>query len=195
MNDTDLNRLLDTWQSPTPPRSLRIGLQARFPRAERQRFGWPPRWVLVAITALVLLTIGIQRSAANPGDFQLPRFLNHIYESLLQGFEIHRATGIVAQIRQSDPKVFVEGQMVEPLQYGPAATMDVQVPGEGVYSIISYPMPAHRADGGPTGWVQAGSIHENKIEFQAGSKWVRIECNKRIADSDHSVFAMYRPGR
>jgi hypothetical protein len=71
--------------------------------------------------------------------------------------------------------------------------MDVQVPGEGVYSIISYPMRSHRADGGLTGWVEAGRIHGNVIEFQAGGAQVRIECDKPIVDSDRPVFALRRP--
>ena len=56
-----------------------------------------------------------------------------------------------------------------------------------MYSIISYPMRSRRADGGLTGWVEAGRIHRNVIEFQAGSKQVRIECDKPIVDSDRGV--------
>jgi hypothetical protein len=64
--------------------------------------------------------------------------------------------------------------------------MNVQVPGEGVYSITSYPR-------GLTGWVAAGHIHGSVIEFQAGGKQVRIECNRPIVDSDRPVFARHRP--
>lgn len=192
MNDTELDRLLDTWEAPTPPRSLKKGLQARFPRAEQRRFGRPPRWVLVAATASVMFAIGMQQSGASPGDFQLVRFVDNLYQSCLERIEAWRATSIVEQISESDPKVYVDGQLIAPLKYGPAATMEVQVPGEGVYSIISYPMRTHRADGALTGWVEAGYIRDNVIEFQAGSKRVRIECNRRIVDADHSVFAMRR---
>jgi hypothetical protein len=192
MNDTELNRLLDTWEAPGPPESLREGLQARFRRAGRRRFGRPARWALVAAAASFLLAMGMQQSGANPEDFRLVRFVNEFFESFREGIEVWRATTIVAQIRQSDPKVYVDGELAAPLKYGPAARMDVQVPGEGVFSIISYPMPIHRADGELTGWVEAGLIHRNVIEFQAGSKRVRIECNKPIAGSDHSVFALHR---
>jgi len=58
------------------------------------------------------------------------------------------------------------------------------VPGEGVYSIISIP--------GLTGWVEAGHIHGNVIEFQAGGKQVRIECNRLLVDSDPPVFTKRR---
>jgi len=60
------------------------------------------------------------------------------------------------------------------------------VPGDGVYSIIFYPA-------GLTGWVEAGRIRRDVIEFQAGGKQVRIECNRPIVDSEHPVFAMRRP--
>jgi len=193
MNDTELDRLLDTWEAPEPPPSLREGLRWRFPRAEQRRFAGPLGWVLVLAVASAVMAIGMEQSEANPWDFQLVRVLNRFYEGFMEAFEARRATNTVAQIRQSQPKVYVNGQLVAPLQYGPAATMDVQVPGEGLYSIISYPMRSHRADGEPTGWVEAGHIHGNVIEFQAGSKKVRIECNKPIVDSDRPVFAMRRP--
>jgi hypothetical protein len=193
MNDTELDQLLDTWEPPATPPSLREGLRARFPRAERPRFARPLGWVLVTAVVSVTLAIGMGRSGENPRDFKIVRVVNQLYENFLGGLGAWRASSIVAQIRQSEPKVYVDGQLVAPLKYGPAATMDVQVPGEGVYSITSYPMPSHRADGGLTGWVEAGSIHGNLIEFQAGGKRVHIECSKPIVDFDRPVFARRRP--
>lgn len=193
MNDTELDRLLDSWETPPPPPSLREGLRARFPRAERPRFARPLGWMLVIAVASVTLAIGTGQSGENPWDFRIVRVLNQLYENFLEGLEAWQATSIVAQIRQSEPKVYVDGQLVAPLKYGHAASMDVQVPGDGVYSIISYPIPSHRADGGLTGWIEAGHIHGNVIEFQAGSRQVRIECNTAIVDSDRPVFARRRP--
>jgi hypothetical protein len=193
MKDTELDRLLDAWEAPAPPPSLREGLRGRVPPAERWRFARPLGWVLVIAVASAALAIGMEQSGANPWDSRLVRVLNRLYKGFMGGVEAWRATNIVAQIQQSEPKVYVNGQLVAPLQYGPAATMDVQVPGEGVYSITLYPMRSHRADGGLTGWVEAGHIHGNVIEFQAGSKQVRIECSKPIVDSDRPVFAMRRP--
>jgi hypothetical protein len=193
MNDTELDRLLDTWEAPAPPPSLRAGVQVGFPRAERRRFPRPLGWVLVFVVASAALAIGMEQSELNPWDFQFVRVLNRIYEGFMESFEARRATYIRDQIRQSQPKVYVNGHLVAALQYGPAASMDVQVPGEGVYSIISYPMRSQRADGGPTGWVEAGRIHGNVIEFHAGSNQVRIECDRSIVDSDRPVFATRRP--
>jgi hypothetical protein len=55
MNDTELDRLLDTWETPEPPPSLREGLRARFPQADRPRFARPLGWVLVIAVASVTL--------------------------------------------------------------------------------------------------------------------------------------------
>ena len=88
-------------------------------------------------------------------------------------------------MRQSDPKVYVDEQLVSPPSYGPAAKINVLVPGEGVYSIISVP--------GLAGWVENGRIHGSVIEFKAGNKQVRIECNKPIAQSDLPIFVRHRP--
>jgi len=195
MNDTELDRLLDTWEAPAPPPSLREGVRGRFPGAEPRRFARPLGWALVSVVVFVVvsaaLATGMEQSETNPWDFQLVSVLNRFYQHLVGAFETHRATYLRDQIRQSQPKVYVNGQLGPPLQYGTAASMDVQVPGEGVYSIVSYPMPSHRADGELTGWVEAGRIHGNVIEFQAGSNRVRIECDKPIVDS-RPVFAMRR---
>ncbi len=192
MNETELDRLLDTWEAPAPPLSLREGLRARFPRVERRRFARPLGWVVVAV-ASVTLAIGLGQSGENPRDFQLARVLNQLYGNFLQGLEAWQATSIVTRIRQSEPEVYVDGQLVAPLAYGVGATINVRVPGDGVYFITSYRMPSRQADGGLTGWVEAGHIHRNVIEFRAGNKQVRIECNKPIVDSDRPIFALRRP--
>jgi len=186
MNDTELNQLLDQWEAPPPPPSLRDGLRARFPRSEQQRFSRRLRWMLVVAVASATLVLGMAQSGLNPPEGPLIRSLNHLYEHLTEGIEAWRATGIVTKIRRSEPKVYVDGQLAPPLKYGPAATMDVQVPGEGVYSFIS-----HRGE--LSGWIEAGHIHANVIEFLAGTRQIRIECNSPIVDSDRPVLVRRRP--
>ena len=193
MNDTELDRLLDTWEPPAPPPSFREDLRARFPRAERPRFARSLGWVLMIALASLTLAIGTGQSGGSLRDSRIVRILSQLYETCLEGLEAWQATSIVAQIRQSQPRVYVDGQLAGPLRYGHGSRMDVQVPGDGTYSITSFPIPSHRADGGPTGWVEAGHIRGNLIEFQAGGKQVRIECNKPIVGSDRPVFAMRRP--
>ena len=199
MNDTELDQLLDTWHAPAAPRSLRDGLRARFPPAERPGFVRPLRWALAiafASIALAVVTLAIGQAAQSVdsyGDLPVVRFVYRLYENFLQGREARRAERIVAKIRESEPKVYVDGRVISPLQFAPATTMDVLVPEEGVYSISLYRyMGLRTADGRPTGWVEAGHVHANMIEFQAGNKQVRIVCNQPIVDSDRPVFAMRR---
>lgn len=133
----------------------------------------------------MVLAIGIEQSD-NDGEFRLIHGLTRLYDGVIEGFEAWRATSILTQIRQSEPKVYVDGQLVRgPLEYGPGGRMDVLVPGEGVYSIITYP-------GDLAGWVKVGRIHGSRVEFRAGSKQVRIECNQLIVASDRPVFALRR---
>ena len=199
MNDNELDRLLNGWDVPPTRRSLRDGLMRQFPRAERLGFIRPLRWALVITlswAALAVVTMGVNAAAQSNdiyADSPIVRFLNHLYGNLLEGGEARRVEGIVAKIKQSDPKVYVDGTLTAPLEYGPAKTMNVLVPQEGLYSISLYRyMRLRTADGRPTGWVEAGHIRGNEIEFQAGSKQVRIECSQPIVDSDGPVFAMRR---
>jgi hypothetical protein len=200
MNDNELDRLLDLWEAPPPRRSLRDGLQARFPRSDRRGFASPLRWALAILLASVALVVAlagavaIAQSSYTLSDLPVVRTLNGLYQNFLEARQAGRAKSIVTRIAESEPQVFVDGRSVAPLEFGPAATMNVQIPGEGVYSITSYPVAERRtADGRPTGWVEAGHIHGKVIEFRAAGKQVRIECNKPIVDGDRPVFAIHRP--
>ncbi|HEY7336706.1 MAG TPA: hypothetical protein VH639_17565 [Bryobacteraceae bacterium] len=198
MNDTELDRLLETWEAPTPRPSLRHGLRARFPRAERLGFVRPLRWALAILVASVALVIGMAQAQSSYsqwdfGDLPVVSLLHRMFENFMEGREARRVEQVVAKIRQSDPKVYVDGQLVAPLEFGPAKSMDVEVPGEGLYSIVLYRFTRVRnAAGRPTGWVEAGRIHDSVIEFQAGGKMVRIECDRPIVGEDRPVFAMRR---
>jgi hypothetical protein len=198
MNDSELDRLLDLWDAPPPRRSLRDGLSARFPRADRLGFARPLRWALAFLLASVALAVvlagavAIAQSSDTLSDLPVVRILNEMYENFLEAQQARRAKSIVVRIAESEPKAFVYGLLAAPLEFGPAATMNVLVPGEGLYSITSFPVAGRRADGYPNGWVEAGHIHGNVIELRAGGKRVRIECNKPIVDSDRPVFAIRR---
>ena len=197
MNDQEMDRLLDAWQAPEPAPSLRDGLSARFPRAERIGFVRPLKWALAALVVCIALTaaltVGEAQSSDGPSDFAVVRVLYRAYEHLMWIRDTHRAPGVIAKIRDSDPKVYINGLPAAPLQYGPAATLDVEVPGDGVYSVALYRVGERRMENGRlTGWVEAGGIRGNAIEFTAGSSQVRIECNQPIMDSDRPVFVIRR---
>jgi hypothetical protein len=199
MNDSELDRLLDLWEAPPVSRSLREELRARFPRAETLGFARPMRWAFATLLASAILTIGlagavaIAQSNQTLADLPVIRSLTDLYQNFVEARQAVRAKEIVERIAGSSPKVFVDGRLVAPLAFGPAATMDVQIPGDGVYSVTMFPISERRAaDDRPTGWVEAGRISGNLIEFRAGGKSVRIECNKPLVDRDGPVFAMRR---
>ncbi len=131
------------------------------------------------------MAIGLAQSGANPWDFRVVEVVRRFFQGLTEGAEARRAASLVARVRRSEPKVYVDGQLAGPLEFDRAATMNVLVPGEGLYSITVY-RP------GVAGWVEAGRVHGNAIEFQAGRSHVRIECSQAIADSDSPVFARRR---
>lgn len=182
MNESELDQLLNSWEAPAPPRSLREGLQARFPRSERRQFARPLRWGL-AIVVLTVALAGMAQTGAGGWDIPLVRVLTGWYSAIMSQIEIRTAIRIRDLIRESNPQVYVDGQLSAPLVYGHAGRMDVQVPGDGVYSIVLYSVVS-----GHDGWVQAGRVHQNVIEFQAGNREVRIVCDRPVAGSDRPVF-------
>ena len=199
MNDSELDQLLNSWKAPAPRRSLRDGLRARFPRAERLGIARALRWTLATVLASVALAVllagaaAVAQSTGTLSDLPIVRVLNQMYQNFLEAREASRATSIVLKVGESEPRVFVDGLPAAPLELGPSATMRVQVPGEGEYSITPFRLMRLRdAAGLPTGWAEVGRMHGNVIEFRAGGKQVRIECNQPIVDSDRPVFAMRR---
>lgn len=199
MNETELDRLLDLWDAPSPPRSLRDGVMERFPRAERLGFVRPLRWAFATIAVSLALAIVLAGAVAAAqsndtlADLPIIRSLNVMYQNFIEARQAARAKEIATRIAEADPKVFIDGRSAAPLQFGPAATIDVQVPGDGVYSITMFPISERRsADNRPTGWVEAGRLSGSVIEFEAGGKHVRIECNNSIIERDRAVFLMRR---
>jgi hypothetical protein len=184
MNDKELDQLLDSWEAPPPPRSLREGLRARFPRAERRRIAHPFRWILAIAAASATLAIGMEGGGASPWNFRIGQTLVGWYEAFMFGVEMHHVAYTVGQIRDSEPKVYINGALGQPVEFKHATRMDVNVPGEGVFSVMLVP--------GIKGFTEAGTIHDNVIEFQAGTKQVRIECNSPIVHSERPVFTRLR---
>lgn len=188
MNDVELDQLLDTWIAPAPSPSLRHDLRARFPRTQPRRYVRPLRWALL-IALSFILAVALAQSSENRWDVPVVRALNQMYQKFIEAQDARRSSAIAREIRDSEPRTYVDGQLVEPPEYFASARLDVRVPGEGMYSITSFRFtPLKNAAGRPTGWVEGGRIHGNAIEFQAGSKHVLIECNKQIVDSDRPVF-------
>ena len=194
MNDTELDRLLNTWSAPASPAIDAGAPPGALPRVERPGFARPLKWALVGLCSLGL-TIAIAQTGESHGDALLRAVHLHI-RGLVMMVDAHRASLITAAIRQSQPKVYVDGELAAPLGYGNSSTLRVDVPGDGVYYALFFSYFTQLAEPGrPTGWVEAGSIHGNVIEFQAGGKQVRIECNQSIVDGERPVFVRRQPGQ
>lgn len=200
MNDNELDRLLDLWEAPAPRPSLRSDLRARFPRTDKFGFAHSLRWALAMALASVALAVAlagvvaIAQSSDSLSDLPFVRTLHQLYRNFSEARQAERAKSIATRVAESEPKVFVDGRLAAPLKLGPAATMNVQIPGDGVYSITSYRLAERRiADEHRTGWVEAGHMLGNVIEFQAGSRQVRIVCNQPIVDTDQPVFVRRQP--
>ena len=191
MNDSDLDHLLDSWKAPAAPRSMRKGLRGRLPRPEWHVLPRPLIWLLVALLGSVVLAMSMTQARDTHSGILL-EIVNQArgawFEYFVQPREAERAGRIVAKIRQSGPRVYVNGKLAGPLEYGAADSMRVHLP-DGVYSLMLYPyIGQENADGQPTSWSEAGHIHGKLIEFQAGSQRVRIECDEALVERDRGVF-------
>jgi hypothetical protein len=185
MNDSELDRMLDAWQAPAPPPDLRRELRARFPRGERRRFGRPVRWLLAIGVASAALAVGTEQSGDWLADSPIVRVLGQLYGHVVETLEAHRLAAIVWRIRQSEPQTSVDGRPAPPIEFRRSVVFDVQVPGDGIYSMAIF-------NRGLVRWEQAGRIHGSTIEFQAGAHHVVIQCNQPLVDSDMPVLVRRR---
>lgn len=191
MNDTELDRLLDTWEAPAPPESMRQRLRARFPQAERIGFPRPLKWVLAGLCTLGL-TIAIAQTGEGHGDVVM-HVVDHVYTVFIFTVDSHRASLIRNEIRESQPRVYVDDRLADPLEYRGGATLVVHVPGAGVYAASMIRYVDRFSPGRGQGWVKAGRAHDNLIEFEADGHSVRIECNRPLAAGGLPVYIRRLP--
>lgn len=187
MNDTELDRLLDAWEAPAPTQSLREGLKARLPQPKRRTLPVRLRWGLVTLFASAALTVAIAQTGDSHADFVM-HAVHHVYAGLTLMVESHRAAFLRSAIRQSNPKIYIDGRPAAPLEYRGGSTLAVHIPGEGVYFVMLFrQMDLLSSFQGFSGYKLAGSFHGHIIEFEAGGKQVRIECGSSI-DENMPVF-------
>ncbi|HEV2447603.1 MAG TPA: hypothetical protein VGS58_16850, partial [Candidatus Sulfopaludibacter sp.] len=180
MNDVELDRLLDSWVLPAPPPSLRAGVRARFPRSRPGSFAQPLRWVLAIAIASMALAIATGQSGPGSLDF-LWTPLRRLYLGLRFNIDTREASAIRARIRQSNPRVYVDGQPAPPPQYRGGLSVFVVLPGGREFGILLVQPPG-------ANWQRVGTIHGNVIQFEADGKQVRIECDKAVVDADRPVY-------
>jgi hypothetical protein len=191
MNDSELDQLLDSWKAPAAAQSMRRRLKGKIPGKEWHFLAPPLIWVLAALIGSVVLTVAIAQNR-DTGSGILIEIVSQarmtFAEYFLQPREAERAAGIVAKIRQSNPKVYINGELAGPLEYGTAGSIKVRLP-DGIYSLMLYRSTGHEsADGRLAGWLEAGHIHGKSIEFEADSQRVRIECDEDLVERERGVF-------
>lgn len=185
MNDLELDRLLDSWEAPAPPAWLRAGLRERFPHPTRRTVRRPLGWLLAIAIASATLAIGMEQSAERLAGSSIVEILSGWYDAFLYGVQAHRVAALTMQIRDSDPRVFVDGAPAPPLQFRHSTVFDVQIPGDGIYSITFGNLELK-------GWVRAGRIDGSVIRFQAGTHRVAVDCRQRLMISDAPVWLRRR---
>jgi hypothetical protein len=141
---------------------------------------------MLAATAVAFaaLAVAMGQSGDPSVGSRIAQACTELWDHLANVIEMHRVAALVSQIRESDPQVFVDGIPAPALAHHGAA-FDVQVPGDGVYSITFF----HKV---LPGWLQAGQIKETYIEFEAGAHHVVITCNRRLLMSDTPVMVRRR---
>jgi hypothetical protein len=185
MTDTELDRLLNSWPAPEPPRSLRRDLRARFPRRERQNVRGPLRWALVAALASGVIAVGMQQITVGLSSHHILEVFSGWYDAFVFGLQAHRYATLAIQIRDSDPRVTIDGQPGPPLRPGHAMSFELDIPGDGVYSIVA-------GDLGEKGWTRAGRVEGSALRFDAGSHHVVVECGERLLIGDAPVLVRRR---
>jgi hypothetical protein len=179
MTDVELDRLLDGWQAPVPPPSLRVGLRDRFPRAERRRFPHPLRWVLVA-AVFATLAVGMQQSSSAP--FYIFERLRELVSPFFDGLRFYRLSEVLVRVRDSNPQVFVDGVPApQPLRIM-GSHIAIEIPGDGIYQVMLV------APASIEGLTQTGHVRGNVLDFQAGGRHVRIVCNQPVTDRDNPIY-------
>jgi hypothetical protein len=130
------------------------------------------------------LAVAMGQSGDSAAGSRIAQAFMEFWDHIAEGFQAHRVAALVSQIRGSDPQVFVDGKPAPALTHR-AAAFDVQVPGDGVYSITFFQKAL-------PGWVRGGQIKETYIEFEAGAHHVVITCNRRLLISDSPVMVRRR---
>jgi len=172
MNDAELDRLLDTWETPALPSSLRSGCGAvSAPNAELRPLA---AMGAVAAAASVTLAIGMGQSSEN---------------AWTSAWSASCMTSTIVSSRASKPGT------------QPSSCRRSGTPNQGVcdgrigWAVEVWPCPqwtcrcrakAHTRSvlsREPERLVKAGYIRDNAIEFQAAANWSALNATSRIVDS------------
>jgi len=184
MTDNELDQLLNRWRAPAASSALRERVLERFPRRERRSFRRPLRWALPIAAALCILALATAQNGHSLENLAngVQRLCVRVDEFIGSMWAAH----ILSAVRNSHPKVYVDGQLLSETEYGGrGATMWVQVPGEGRYVIALHPVTL----GGFA--LPAGRFRGRDLEFQASGRVVRMEWGQTLGfGAERPVYVM-----
>jgi hypothetical protein len=170
MTENELDEMLNRWRAPKPSAGFRAQVLARVPQREKRRFGWPMRWAAAAAVVLCVLSVGTAQDG-HPSFGALARAMSHVHDDLFVLVDQLWLDYQVAHFRGSNPKIYVDGELVSGAEFGGQATgLWLRVPGEGKY----YMTLNRRAIEGPAP-PPAGRFDGHVLEFESGGRTVRIE--------------------
>ena len=121
----------------------------------------------------------------SPAGSRIVQALSELWEHLADTFQAHRVAALVSQIRGADPQVSIDGKPGPALVFQHSMVFDLEVPGDGLYSITFFPKPLN-------GWKRTGQVKETYLEFEAGAHHVVIACNRRLMMSDSPIMVRRR---
>jgi len=186
MTDNELDQLLDTWQAPAAPPSLRARVLAAFPKRQRRNLRLGLRWVLAITAASCVLAIGMEQKGPITLD-NLATGVHHVHNEMIGWLDEVWIGHVLASFRGSELKIYVDGELQPQAEYGGGgATMWMRIPGDGKY----YLTLSARSFEGPRPPV-AGRFDGHVLEFRLGARAVRIESPGTYGfHTDRRVWAM-----
>jgi hypothetical protein len=185
MTEKELDEMLDGWKAPAPSPALRARVLGSFPR--RKSLGWwrPVRWATAMAAIVFMIAIG----GAQTGNSTLGNLGNGIHDITVgveQWFDYMWIAHIMLAFRNSNPKVYVDGELRTDAVFGSSGNAWLRLPGEGKYYIAL-------TRGGFEGPVPPSNGHfdGHVLEFQQAGRSVRVESHGRYGfGGDRPVYAL-----
>ena len=186
MNETELDQMLNRWKAPDPSPALRRRVLQHYPLRQPLRFRRPLAWAAAMAVLLAMLALGTEQAQHGALD-NFSAGVRQFTDSVGQWFDDMWIAHIVMAFRNSNPKVFVDGELRgDVLVGGSHGGLWVQFPVEGRYWLTSR-LGAFRGT-----WT-AARFDGHALEFQSGARQVRVESHRHYGFGDARAMYMLGP--
>jgi len=188
MNDTELDQLLNRWETPAPSSGLRRRVLVNVSPRERRGFGKPLRWGLAMAAASCVLALGMAQGGGHSALASLADGVQHVTGSVSGLMDEMWCSHILSHFLGSQPKVYVDGELQSDATYAAKwSTMWLRTPGEGKYYIALRPNVFE----GNVVPPPTGRFDGHVLEFQLAGKVVRIESRHTYGfGGERPIYAM-----